>query len=98
MIDRQKFLEPTKKYTEENSLLSNRTPEIAKDWFNADLIFFAVQYKNADYQQSVLVQMAFDKFQKHYEISQTYAEISELFGEYSKESFDELMIELVRQG
>lgn len=94
MIDRSKFLEPTEKYLRE---FSDRTPKQAKDWYNVDLIFFAVQWKNADYKEAVGIQLGYDKFCKYYDITLTMGEINKYFGEYPKDSFDELMKELVQK-
>jgi hypothetical protein len=96
MIDRSKFLEPTEKYLERNTVVGDKSPDVAKDWFNIDLIFFAVQYKNTDYHQAVGIQMAFEKFKEYYDLDLTMAEVDKLFGDYPKECFDELMIEVIQ--
>lgn len=95
MIDKTKFLEPTEKYIKENSLITDRTPDICKDWFNIDLIFFAVQYKNSDYQEAIKSQEAYGKFCEFYDITITMEELYNIFGEYPIESFNELMRETV---
>lgn len=92
MIDKSKFLEPTEAYAKEN-ILANENPKIAKDWFNIDLIFFAMQYKNKDYQQAIKVQEGYQEFCDIYDIKLTSSELNELFGDYPKTEFDELVIE-----
>lgn len=93
MINRTKFLEPTEKYLKENTLITDKTPEVARDWFNLDLIFFAMQHKNANYHEAVLIQMAYKNFQEYYGITLTLEEANKQFGDYNKESFDELLQE-----
>ena len=93
MIDRSKFLEPTEKYLSE---FTDRTPAEAKDWYNADLIGFAIQWRNADYDTAIAVQTGFQQFKEYYDIELTYEEINKYFGNYPADSFNELMREVVQ--
>lgn len=93
MIDRTKFLEPTEKYLQE---FADKTPAVAKDWYNADLIGFALQWKNADYDNAVNVQLGYQQFCQYYDIVYTMKELDKHFGDYPVDSFNELLKELVQ--
>lgn len=89
MIDRSKFLEPTPKYFLE---FPDETPEVVKDWFNADLIYIANLYEenheDPDFKEF------YDNFFKEHECDLTIDKIRELFEGYDENMFNELMREL----
>ena len=93
MIDRTKFLEPTETY-KTDSYHRNRTPEIIKDWFNVDLIFWAIQYK---YETKLsIIETAFSQWTTFCDFKLTLKEVVEIFKDYPKEDFDELVRYLIK--
>jgi len=95
MIDKTKFLEPTEIYLKENQLGYDNL-ETVKNWFNIDLIYFAMQFKNSDYAVAIETQLGYQDFCKHYNITLTAEELNTLFGDYPKDSFDKLVTETIK--
>ena len=93
MIDKSKFLEPTETY-KTDSYHRNRTPEIIKDWFNVDLIFWAIQYKYEDNLSRIII--PFEQWATFCDLKLTLIEIVEIFKDYPEDDFDELVRTLIR--
>lgn len=86
------FLEPTKKYTEE-WLESHR--DYCREWFNADLIFWAAQFKSEAENQREKVEIAYKHWCTGMEVNLNTEELIEKFGDYSQDDFCALMKHLI---
>ena len=94
MIDKTNFLEPTPEYAQQ---FKGMSPEQIKDWFNLDLIFIT-----SNYAQDIIehVKEFYDYFNHvwvgEYKIGLTIEEVQEHLKDYSKETTDEMLPQLIR--
>ena len=85
MIDTSKFIEPTEKFADQFG-------EGAKGWFNADLIFFALELKREQTKKELVsIKKQFKDYKKVYGLDLSEEEVLKDFGEYTEADFFEHM-------
>ena len=87
MLDKTNWKEPTEKF------ITNFGVEGAKDWFNADLIFFALEIAKEKDQKDVVCPIIdqYKDYCKAYDLDLSEEELMEQFGNYNQEEFDDFM-------